>query len=147
MKKIFLITSCLFAFTLSTKAQEISDHAIGLRFSGGAGFGSEISYQKKLSDENRLELNVGFTDNLNDFKTLGIYQWVWNLEERFNWYAGVGAGLVAGNDFTLFAAGNVGIEYDFNIPLLISLDFRPEFGFIGDNGLASVFSLGLRYQF
>jgi hypothetical protein len=27
-----------------------------------------------------------------------------------------------------FAAGDIGIEYNFDIPLLISLDFRPEFG-------------------
>lgn len=147
MKKIFLIITCLFAFTLTTKAQEISENTIGLRLSGGEDFGAEISYQKGLSDINRLEIGLGLGDNFGNFKAVGLYQWVWNLEENFNWYAGFGGGLVAGNDFTLFAAGNIGVEYDFNIPLLISLDFRPEFGFIGSNGLASIFSLGLRYQF
>jgi hypothetical protein len=28
----------------------------------------------------------------------------------------------------VFAAGDIGIEYNFDIPLLISLDFRPEIG-------------------
>ena len=31
----------------------------------------------------------------------------------------------------VFAAGNIGIEYNFDIPLLISLDMRPEIGLIG----------------
>jgi hypothetical protein len=28
----------------------------------------------------------------------------------------------------LFCCSDIGIEYNFDIPLLISLDFRPEFG-------------------
>jgi len=51
----------------------------------------------------------------------------------------------------VFAAGDIGIEYNFDIPLLISLDFRPEIGF-GDelydnNDLGLDIALGLRYQF
>ena len=49
----------------------------------------------------------------------------------------------------VFAAGDIGIEYDFDIPLLISLDFRPEFGGSGyyENNYGSDIALGLRYQF
>jgi hypothetical protein len=49
---------------------------------------------------------------------------------------------------TLIVAGNVGIEYDFDIPLILSLDFRPELGF-GDfnDDLDFDIGLGLRYQF
>lgn len=41
-----------------------------------------------------------------------------------------------GNDFNdtfVFAAGDIGIEYSFDIPLMLSLDFRPEIGFGDDN--------------
>ena len=51
----------------------------------------------------------------------------------------------------VFAAGNIGVEYNFDIPLLISLDFRPELGLIGYDGFDDNFdfdiALGLRYQF
>ena len=78
---------------------------------------------------------------------------------NFNWYVGVGGGVgqvVFDNDFPgdpdnetfFFAAGDIGIEYDFDIPLLISIDFRPEIGF-GDfiDDLDFDIALGLRYQF
>jgi hypothetical protein len=32
------------------------------------------------------------------------------------------------NDTFTFAAGDIGIEYNFDIPLLISIRLRPEFG-------------------
>ena len=52
------------------------------------------------------------------------------------------------SDTSLFAAGDIGIEYNFEIPLLISLDFRPEIGF-GDfnDDVDFDIALGLRYQF
>jgi hypothetical protein len=48
----------------------------------------------------------------------------------------------------VFAAGNIGIEYDFDIPLL-TLDFRPEFGGNGyyENNYGSDVALALKYQF
>ncbi|PIX13024.1 MAG: hypothetical protein COZ74_08460, partial [Flavobacteriaceae bacterium CG_4_8_14_3_um_filter_31_8] len=73
---------------------------------------------------------------------------VLSLENRFNWYAGFGAGLVSANETGVFAAGVVGIEYNFDAPILISLDYRPEVGLSGGlNGLGSDFALALRYQF
>jgi hypothetical protein len=44
---------------------------------------------------------------------------------------------------------DIGIEYDFDIPLLISLDFRPEFGGNGyyENNYGSDVALALKYQF
>ena len=52
------------------------------------------------------------------------------------------------DDFGFFVAGDIGIEYDFDIPLLISLDFRPEFGNndFTDNTIFDI-ALGVRYQF
>ena len=52
------------------------------------------------------------------------------------------------NNTSLFVAGDIGIEYNFQIPIIISLDFRPELGF-GDfnNDLDFDIALGIRYQF
>jgi hypothetical protein len=87
------------------------------------------------------------------------------IENRFNWYVGLGGGVGSysfddnsdinnGNDYNdtfVFAAGDIGIEYNFDIPLLISLDFRPEIGFgnklYDNNDLDLDIALGLRYQF
>lgn len=160
MKKIGFITVVLLGFMYNVNAQDISSNAIGLRFGDNDGFGAEISYQHKIKDSNRLEFDLGFRDNknFNIWKLTGVYQWIWSIDGGFNWYAGFGAGIgnvdVKGfdNDDGIFvnAAGNVGVEYNFDIPLLISLDFRPEFGIVndfGDDDLGIDIALSLRYQF
>ena len=144
-------------------AQDIADHALGLRLGDSDGFGAEISYQKSIARYNRVEANLGWRDsrNFDAFKLSGVYQWVHQLDGNFNWYYGVGGGLgTVGFDpgFTnedgglfVFGAGDIGIEYNFDIPLLLSLDFRPEIGLIGYDGFSDNFdfdiALGIRYQF
>ena len=155
MTGVFLIVS------LMSFSQEIAENAIGLRLGGGNGFGAEISYQHALSNNNRLEVDLGWASdrNFDGFKLIGIYQWVWALEDNFNWYAGPGAGIgnydyeVPGfndiSDTFFLIAGQIGIEYNFDdIPLQLSVDSRLELGFgdITDDvdlGIAA----GVRYQF
>ncbi len=159
MSLLFLLISS----SIST-AQSFSKSAIGLRVGGGNGFGSEVSYQRTLGDTNRLEIDLGAEsgDNFSAFKLTGIYQWIWELEGDFNWYAGAGAGLGNVNydngfpglrdrdrsETFLYTAGQIGIEYNFDIPLQLSLDTRPELTFAkyGDN-LRLAVALGIRYQF
>ena len=163
MKKLFLLSIAVFGFTFASNAQDISDNAIGLRLGDSDGFGAEISYQRALGENNRLELDLGWRDgnNYDGFKLAGLYQWVMPLDGNFNWYAGVGGGLGSfsanvpgGNDITdtfLFAAGDIGIEYNFDIPLQLSLDARPEIGFGDDlynnNDLDFDIALSIRYRF
>ena len=170
MKKLILMAIFALGATVATNAQTISENALGLRLGGGNGYGAEVSYQRGLGDNNRLELDLGWrNDNsrYNSVKLAALYQWVWNIEGGFNWYVGAGGGVgnISAKDDRyyndkkyryydetfLFLAGNIGIEYNFDIPLLISLDFRPEIGFINDNDDFDNFSpdiaLGLRYQF
>jgi len=160
--KITTILSAVFLFATATlSAQNIADHTLGLRLGDSDGFGAEISYQKSIGSYNRAEFNLGWRDSreFDAFKLAGVYQWVRNFDGGFNWYYGVGGG-VGSADFEnpdtddgvfVFAAGNLGIEYDFDIPLLISIDIRPEIGILGfdgfDNDFLFDFALGLRYQF
>lgn len=148
MKKTLLIIGLIVAGAFSANAQEVSKNAIGIRFGENNGFGGEISYQRKLKDNNRLEIDLGFRKG-DAFKLTGLYQWVWQLENNFNWYAGAGAGVAsATGNSAVFGAGVVGVEYNFDIPLMISLDFRPEIGFSDFyDGFQSDFGLSLRYQF
>lgn len=160
MKKLFVTAFMLVGLAFSSQAQDISKNALGLRLGDNDGFGGEISYQRGLSKKNRLELDLGWRNNKNTdaFKLVGLYQWVWNIDGGFNWYAGVGAGVgnhsynFAGvkDSFTYaLAAGDLGIEYNFDVPIQISLDIRPEFYF--SDGLAddsgTDIALGIRYRF
>lgn len=138
-----------------------SENAIGLRFGDNNGFGAEISYQTRFAEMNRVELDLGFRDtsSFNAWKLTGLYQWVWHIDGGFNWYAGFGAGIGAWSsnrdhelhDDGLFINldGDVGIEYIFEVPFQISLDFRPEFGIVGNFGDGTDFdiALGIRYLF
>ena len=159
MKKVFLLVGFIVGSVFSINAQSISNNAIGLRMGDNDGFGGEISYQKALGDNNRLEIDLGLRNNKNydGFKATAIYQWVWNIEGGFNWFAGFGGGLgnYSGKDndtFSetfVFAAGDIGIEYSFaDAPILLSLDLRPEFGFGNNfNDFGNDIALGIRYQF
>ncbi|WP_347374708.1 hypothetical protein [Aequorivita sp. Q41] len=165
MKKSILVVLAVVAFGWQATSQEISENAIGLRFGDNDGFGTEVNYQRGLGDNNRLELGLGWNSDrhYDAIKLTGIYQWVWNIDGGFNWYAGPGAGvgLVSYDDYNdkdpfdkdkttdayAFITGDIGIEYNFDFPLLISFDFRPQFnlGYLDDAG----FDIGLsaRYQF
>ena len=164
--KITTLFSVFFLFaTVSLSAQSISEHALGLRLGDSDGFGAEISYQKSIGRYNRAEFDLGWRDSreFDAFKLTGVYQWVRPLDGNFNWYYGVGGGLGSVNfksnpnfdndndGLFVFAAGDIGVEYNFDIPLLLSLDFRPEIGLVGYNGFDNDFdfdiALGIRYQF
>jgi hypothetical protein len=72
---------------------------------------------------NRSNYNNGYDDNA--IKLTALYQWVWNIDGGFNWYAGVGGGV--GTTLSLMVINTVillylqleylGIEYNFDIPL------------------------------
>ncbi|MCM4168166.1 hypothetical protein KCTC52924_03724 [Arenibacter antarcticus] len=165
--KLFALLLCCSWYSVS--AQEISDHSIGLRLGDSDGFGAEISYQKSLFQYNRLEANLGWRDSryFDAFKLSGLYQWIFPIDDNFNWYYGAGGGL-GSVDFAsvpdnnnnqrtpdgglfIFAAGDIGVEYNFDFPLLLSLDFRPEIGLVGYKNFSNNFdfdiALGVRYQF
>lgn len=156
MKKLILASIIVATSFFTVNAQDISKHALGLRLGDNDGFGAEISYQYYLKENNRLELDLGWRDskNVDAFKLVGLYQWVMPIEDRFNWYVGVGAGLgafetEANNAVFALVAGDIGLEYNFNIPLILSLDFRPELGFNDaySDDLDFDIALGIRYQF
>ena len=163
MKKLILSAFMLLGLAFSAQAQDISKNALGLRLGDNDGFGGEISYQRGMGSNNRLEFDLGWRNSkdVDAFKLVGLYQWVWNIEGGFNWYAGVGAGIGSwsideknGDDSGsfVFAAGDIGIEYNFQeAPIQLSLDFRPELYFGGDyadsrDGFGPDIALGIRYR-
>ena len=159
MKKVFLTLALVVSMAGALKAQA-DNKAIGVRVGSGFGYGAEISYQQPLSKVNRLEVDLGA--NSWGFGLNGIYQWVWDLSDLadgFNWYAGVGAGIGSYNfkyandthapsDFSIGVLGQVGLEYKFEIPLTLSLDYRPGIFVVPSfNGTYDGICLGVRYRF
>lgn len=162
MKKIILVAGLIMGLSFSAQAQNNSKNAIGLRLGDNDGFGGELSYQRKLASNNRLELDLGWrnSNDVDAVKLVGLYQWVWNIDGGFNWYAGVGGGVGTwsynqnnNSDNGAFAlvAGDLGIEYNFDVPIQLSLDFRPEIYFNSDayreNSFGPDIALGIRYRF
>lgn len=162
MRKVFLTSVLFLGIVFSLQAQEISKNAIGLRLGDNDGFGGEVSYQRGLFKSNRLEFDLGWRNskNVDAIKLAGLYQWVWNIDGGFNWYAGAGGGLgswrYSTKDFNdsgaiIFAAGDIGIEYVFDIPLQVSVDFRPEIYFntegYRDDNFGPDVALSVRYRF
>jgi hypothetical protein len=162
MNKSILFSAILFGFAIGTQAQNLSKNALGLRLGSNDGFGGEISYQARLNPKNRVEIDLGIRNNndINALKLAGLYQWVWQIDGGFNWYAGVGGGLGSwkydknnnsSNGTFLFAAGDLGVEYNFDVPLQISLDMRPEFYFNStgyrSNNFGPDIALAIRYKF
>lgn len=172
MKTVKLIAfTLLMALTTAVQGQEISNHALGLRLGDSDGFGAEISYQKAIGRYGRIELDLGYRDSrqFDAVKLAALYQTVYSIDGIFNWYYGFGGGAGSASfepipspnnpniaqeldgGLFVFVAGDIGVECNFDMPLVISLDIRPEIGVLGyknfDNKFDFDVALGIRYQF
>lgn len=147
MKKAFLILVAIIGFAFAANAQNL-----GVRL----GTDGEVSYQQRLGTNNRLELDLGIGGFHYEFRYLsltGVYQWHWYIVDKFGWYVGPGAqvSIVSTPDkstyFNIGVGGQIGIDYEFGIPLQISLDARPMWNFLGTySGFGWGACLGLRYM-
>lgn len=146
MKRLLTIAFLFISLAANAKASEGS--AIGLRL----GNGYEISFQTPCAD-NRIEIDMGWCDHYTNVS--GIFQWVMPLQSGFKWYAGAGAdmGIYHGSDDYIDGLGasvlcDIGFEYTFDqIPLQLSLDFRPLVRLLPDIDPSGNFGLGIRYVF
>ena len=149
MKRFIISITILLGAALAVSAQPKS---AGLRL-GGTGL--DLTYQHYMGKDRFAEGNIGldFGYNANGnvgAKVTAIYNFVWARPawtDQGSWalYAGPGislgfvddqvpyeiAGVINGyydNGFMLALAGQVGIEYNFDFPLCLSIDIRPYFG-------------------
>ena len=153
MKKLLIFVALLSLGAVAVA--QVQPNALGARLYGGDTYsGAELSYQKGLNDRNRLELDAsfGFKNDFTRIALIGIYHWDWKIVGGFNWYIGPGASISYDNfsDNTYVnvgVGGQIGIEYKFrDLPVLVSLDSRPMWDFLGDvNGLGVGAALGIRF--
>ena len=88
---LFLIAAMLLTFAAQAQGINGSRNAIGIR----GGWGAELSYQRYIAPENRIEGTIGV--NRFGFSIEGVYQWMSDIPSEtpgdFKWYTGVGIGL------------------------------------------------------
>ncbi|MBO4588471.1 MAG: outer membrane beta-barrel protein [Bacteroidales bacterium] len=172
MKKLIVALVAIFAFSASAIAQSAGDFSLGLRlgdswhtgrYNGNTysdwGFNAELSAVYFLSDANRIEAELGWSDysgraygyNYTNgyLHAAASYQWYWNIIAGLGWFVGPAANLgvwiydahysgtgyhTSDAAFILGLGAQAGIEYDFDFPLQLALDTRPclNFGIPGD---------------
>jgi len=154
MKEKLIVLLLASASFIGLNAQ-VRGQALGVRL----GYGGEVSYQHPLNSQNRIEGDLGFYYD-HGFNLAGIYQWVFDLSELspgFNWYVGLGPQIGSWSNqnnkdydgLALGIVGQIGIEFNFNIPLQLSLDYRPGWYVLPSSygGAWDGIALGVRYNF
>ena len=146
MKKIILVVALLSLMNSLLYSQDIRN-TLGLRLGYDV---QEISYQLPLGQAFRLELTLGAnTYGRNEAGKIcrgvgfnGLFQWVnglSSLSTGLNWYLGVGAnvldhGSVSRGLYGTGVMGQIGVEYNFNSPWQLSLDYRPGWYWLPGSG-------------
>jgi hypothetical protein len=116
--------------------------SLGVRLGASNG----ITYKQFLSPNRAFELtgNVQFVDGDTYVGLSGVYLWTWGLANGLSCYVGPGGsvGTWSGDDsgFNFALNGMIGLEYKFNIPLAVGIDFNPHFYFLKDVGFTSLIS-------
>ncbi len=150
MKKFFIAFALVMGFACAANAQARS---IGARL----GYGIEAAYQHALGDNNMISAELGL-GNFNNLSVAATYDWLfpitsWSEAGSWNWYLGVGAAANIYSGVGLGVAGRAGIEYNFEIPLILSIDYKPVLGVAISNGGSGFYggyygvALSARYRF
>ena len=162
MKKSFILAALMVVFGATMAYAQ--PRAIGGNIGGGIG----LSYQHGFGASNMLDVAIDVPQFWNGAGIGGTvtYDWIdpfgtsvpWNEKGEWHWYMGVGgaAGMYGFKAPVGYVgvAGHIGIEYDFWFPLQLSLDWRPNIGFVlgkdfhdfNRSGFYGI-SLGVRYKF
>ncbi|MDL2228484.1 hypothetical protein LJC25_03010 [Bacteroidales bacterium OttesenSCG-928-K03] len=154
MKKLF-VTLCFAVATICAVNAQTNDMTLGARLGGNL----EVSFQLPVG-ANRVEIDGGIGLGYYDHFSLQVaasYQWLWNIAgiTGFDWYVGPGAYVGIYNfdniGVTAGVLGQIGLEYNFNFPLQLSLDWRPMINVLGFGdghwGYWNGVALGVRYRF
>ena len=160
MKKLVLAIVAVFALG----SVSYSQMHLGARINDGWGLGAELSFQYGLSDANRIEADLGHSwwgdsyDHRSYTTLSATYQWTFNIVAGFGWFVGPGAqiglynraGSAVENEsyLRLAAVGQIGLEYEFDFPLQLTLDVRPGFDVLhASDGFVYSYAFGVRYRF
>jgi hypothetical protein len=154
-KIIFTIIISLFISTLALAQSSTYKNALGIRLSSSIPtVESGITYKHFLGNNNAVEGILSFGDGTAICVLYEIHKPI-KSAENLQWFIG-GGGYIGfnnnkknNNNNTLGAAGIVGLDYKFaNIPLNLSLDWKPELKIISTVGFeASGVGFSARFTF
>ena len=163
MKKLLLFCIAFIIFTINVNAQ--LERSLGLRLGGN----TELSFQYGFGTGHRVEMSAGIGfDKQKDsaFSTsinfVGMYVYSNNFSGAWFVYGAFGGGIEADiNSLKMKTMGitdlfyfkfsvDVGLEYQFDVPIAIFLEYRPELAihFMSKPTFQALgLSLGARYMF
>ena len=125
MKNLFTVLA--FVLIISSSASAKANWEAGIRF--GDNFSADLTIP--IAATPRLHTAVYF----DRFGVAPYFDWMFALSggpTGLKFYPGVGPEFFFGNDFDFNIAGDFGIEYSFDFPLTIGLDWRPHFAVTND---------------
>lgn len=143
MKKIALFVSFV-AITFLSSAQIFE---IGARFGETLGNNVAIDGIMSVGKYSRIHADVSFGNGIG---VEALYDFLYKPvpDTPLNWYMGVGPAVLLGDTFVLGGAGEIGLEYRFDFPMVIGLDWRPTLVLVENTDfVVDSFGLNLRYTF
>ena len=130
--KIFL-TITIFTLISFAESRAQSDLELGMRFGNRIAVDATIP----LSKAPRFHPTIYFTDG---FGVGTYFDWLFALDggpTGLKFFPGLGTEFFFGDNFDLGLAGNFGMEYSFDFPLTVGIDYRP--GFLVTDGFKGYF--------
>ena len=144
MKKLFTFIAVMMLFASVTSAQT----EIGARFGDVTGGNVAVDGIISLGSWSRIHGDISFGNNGVGVDLLWDFIYKPLNGESLNWYAGVGPFIQIDDPFGLGVVGELGLEYRFNFPVSVSVDWRPSFRIIENTDFsAGGFGLNIRYIF
>lgn len=141
MKNVLIILFFVIGFSHVSFGQEI-----GVRF--GNTVGGDVAIDGVFAfKKSRIHADVSFGKD--GVGVVGVYDFIVSPlgDEAFNWYLGVGASTLLGDQFELGIPGEIGLEYRFNnVPIALGIDWRPTFILI-ENTDFKINRFGLNVRF
>lgn len=126
MKKLFALLAAL-TLVSAVFAQEDYKYGLGLRLS----YGADIDFRMNLDQKHTVNLMLNFP-HFNGTVLTGLFEWRWPvIQSGFSAYVGPGLHFGAfgfANDHTAFNFGidlMLGLEYKFDAPVALSIDWKP----------------------
>ena len=143
MKKIITV------FSLVLLAQIGFAQEVGIRFGDVLGNDVAIDGIFKTGKFNRIHADVSFGNGLGVDVLWDFLYKPFTIEgEGFQWYVGAGPSMYIDDPFWFGISGEAGIEYQFNFPMSLSIDWRPTFYIVENTDFhAGGFGVNLRYVF
>lgn len=154
MKKLILFVFTVFLLVAvcdDSKAQQVENRLeLGLRINSSDNpFSAAFDGTYNISKGNRIHADLGIGNGGigADF----IHDWLFSFDgnRRLIFYPGLGGSLYfLSDDVVIAITAEIGLEYRFDIPLSLGLDFRPSFNILPSTDLVSNgVGLNIRYRF